>query len=394
MRSAGAQASVEHDLAALPLVDHHCHGVTRSLPDRKAFENLIYEGFDPLPGGATHFDAPVGLALRRWCAPVIDLEPLASPEDYLARREQLGASEVNGRFLKAAGLGAVLIDSGYRSEELVDWKSMGALAEAPAGEVVRLEAVAEDVAAGGVDAAGYPDAFEQALHRRSEGAVGLKTIVAYRGGFGFDPSPPAREEVVRAAGNWLEAAKGAAPRLTDPVLLRFGIWAGADVARRRGFPLQIHSGFGDPDLTMHLANPTLLTDLIKELGRLPVNVVFLHCYPYHREAGYMAAVFPHVHFDVGSALNYLGPSAGGLMAEVLELAPFTKQLYSSDAFGLPELYYLGAVLFRRTLGGVLERWIADEECSVADAGRIARSIGRDNALRVYPLVFDNSGPPH
>ena len=145
---------------------------------------------------------------------------------------------------------------------------------------------------------------------------------------------------------------------------------------------------------MHLANPTLLTGLIRDLERLPVNVIFLHCYPYHREAGYLATVFPHVHFDVGSALNYLGPSAGRLMAEALELAPFTKQLYSSDAFGLPELYYLGAVLFRRTLGSVLDRWIAEDACSVADAARIATLIARDNAVRLYPLGFDNRKPRH
>ena len=389
MRAAAGGTSIESELATLPLVDHHCHGVTRQLSDRKAFENLIYEGFEPLPGGHTHFDAPVGLAIRRWCAPVLDLDPMASPEDYLGRREKLGAVEVNWRFLKAAGLDALVIDSGYRSNELVDLAEMGKLAGAPAREVVRLEAVAEEVAAGGLEAARYPDAFEEALHTRSQGAAGLKTIVAYRGGFAFDPSPPTRGEVVRAAGSWLGAEKGAAPRLTDPVLLRFGIWAGAEVARRQGLPLQIHSGFGDPDLTMHLANPTLLTGLVRRLERLPVNVVFLHCYPYHREAGYLAAVFPHVHFDVGSALNYLGPSASRLMAEALELAPFTKHLYSSDAFGLPELYYLGAVLFRRSLGRVLDRWIAEDDCSAADASRIATLIGRDNAVRIYPLGFDN-----
>ena len=149
-----------------------------------------------------------------------------------------------------------------------------------------------------------------------------------------------------------------------------------------------------PMMKLRLANPTLLTDLVREFQRLPVNVVFLHCYPYHREAGYLASVFPHVHFDLGSALNYLGPSAGRLMAEALELAPFTKQLYSSDAFGLPELYYLGAVLFRNTLGAVLERWIADGECSAADATRIATLIGRENAERIYPLGFDNWKPRH
>ena len=34
-----------------------------------------------------------------------------------------------------------------------------------------------------------------------------------------------------------------------------------------------------------------------------------------------------------------------MLAEALELTPFHKMLYSSDAFGLPELHYLGAAAF-------------------------------------------------
>jgi len=60
MRATSARTDMGSELATLPLVDHHCHGVTRRLPDRVAFENLIYEGFEPLPEGHSHFDAPVG----------------------------------------------------------------------------------------------------------------------------------------------------------------------------------------------------------------------------------------------------------------------------------------------------------------------------------------------
>jgi hypothetical protein len=84
---------------------------------------------------------------------------------------------------------------------------------------------------------------------------------------------------------------------------------------------------------------------VRALGELAVDVVFLHCYPYHREAAYLAAVFPHVYFDVGLALHYTGPAAGQVLTEAMELAPFTKQLYSSDAFALAEFHYLGALLF-------------------------------------------------
>jgi predicted TIM-barrel fold metal-dependent hydrolase len=326
----------------------------------------------------------VGLAIRRWCGPVLELPPLPSPDQYLERRAELGAEEVHRRLLRSAGVEALLVETGYTiAADVLSPAAMGSLAAAPAHEVVRLEAVAEAVARRGVEAAAYPDAVARSLEEAATAAVGLKTVVAYRGGFALDPTPPSTREVADAAGRWL--SKGDAPRLEDPVLLRHGIWTGAELARERGLPLQIHAGYGDPDLTLHLTNPSLLTDLVRALGELPVDVVFLHCYPYHREAGYLAAVFPNVYFDVGQALNYTGPSAGRVLAEAMELAPFTKQLYSSDAFALAELHYLGAVLFRRNLAAILGDWVRRDECSAVEADRIGELLGRANARRIYPL---------
>jgi uncharacterized protein len=375
----------EVDVEGLRLIDHHCHGVVKGDLDLAGFENLITESSDPPPGGTSRFDSPLGLAVRRWCAPVLGLEPFASPQDYVARRAELGADEVARSFLKEAGMGALFLDTGYRSQELRDLKGMGELAAVPVHEIVRLEAVAEAVAASGVDASTYPSAFRDALDEASREAVGLKTIVAYRGGFSLDPDSPSDTEVVRAAGPFLEAAVSGRPRVADPVLLRFGIWSGARLARERGFPIQFHSGWGDADLDLHLSNPTLLTGLIRKFDRLGVNVVFLHCYPFHRDAAYLSAVYGNVYFDVGSALHYHGPSASRLLAEAMEVAPFSKLLFSSDAFGLAEQYHLGALLFRRALRDVLVRWIEADQCDTATAGRIAEGIARGNALRIYPL---------
>ena len=52
------------------LVDHHVHGVVDRPLDRPAFELLINEGGAPAPAGLSHFDSPVGLALRMHCAPL------------------------------------------------------------------------------------------------------------------------------------------------------------------------------------------------------------------------------------------------------------------------------------------------------------------------------------
>ena len=70
------------------------------------------------------------------------------------------------------------------------------------------------------------------------------------------------------------------------------------------------------------------------------------------------------------------------------MAPFTKVAYSSDAFGVAEMYYLGSMLHRRALRQILEGWIAAGHCDAAEADRIVSLIGRDNARRIYPLPRD------
>jgi predicted TIM-barrel fold metal-dependent hydrolase len=383
-------APIWQAISRLPLVDQHCHGVVLHDPSAAQLEALINEGGNPAAPGTTRWDSPVGLALRRHCAPMLDLEPFAAPAEYLARRHALGAEEVNRRLLRAAGTSGLILDTGFRSDEIADLAAMADLAGVPTWEIVRLEAVAEDVAQdltrGGVSAERYPAAFAGALTARLARAVGLKSILAYRGGFSIDPSPPATEDVVTAASAWLrEIASGQPVRLTDPTLLRFGIWTGAELARDRHLPLQFHVGYGDPDLTLHRTNPSLLTDLLRRLGEIGSPVVLLHCYPYHREAAYLADVFPHVYVDLGLALTFAGASAGRIVAETMEVAPFTKQVYSSDGFGAAELHYVGAQHFRAGLARVLDGWIADGACTQDEALRIATLIASENARRIYPL---------
>jgi uncharacterized protein len=90
--------------------------------------------------------------------------------------------------------------------------------------------------------------------------------------------------------------------------------------------------------------------------------------------------------DVGEALNHVGARSPAVLAEALELTPFHKMLYSSDAFGLPELHYLGATGFRRDLARVTGAFVTDGAWSAADADRAGHLIGAANARRVYRLA--------
>ena len=46
----------------------------------------------------------------------------------------------------------------------------------------------------------------------------------------------------------------------------------------------------------------------------------------------------------------------------------------------------GAAQFRESLGKILDGWIADGRCRADDAERVARMVGRENALRIYPVA--------
>jgi predicted TIM-barrel fold metal-dependent hydrolase len=356
------------------LVDHHCHGVATADLDDDGVEALLSEGGAPAPG-ATNFDTPLGLAVRRHCAPLLDLDPHVSRRDYLDRRRELGVAEVSRRFLAATGTTRYCVDTGFRPDGLTTPEQLAAIAGGTGHHVVRLETVAEALAADGVEPAELATRYAERLAGtvRATAAVGVKSIAAYRTGLDLDPAPPTQAEVAEVAAGWDGS------RLDHPVLIRMTLAAAVDL----GLPIQFHIGFGDADIRMSRVDPTLLTDWL-HTHRVPV--MLLHCWPYQRQASYLAAVHPHVHLDVGLALHFVGPTrARAVLEEAAELAPFGKLLYSSDAFGLPELYFLGALTFRRALGGLLADRVEAGEWAAADAARIAGMVGHGNAEKVYQL---------
>jgi uncharacterized protein len=375
------------DTLGLALIDHHVHGVVTVPLDRPGVEAMLTESDDPPAPGTSMFDSQLGFAVRRWCAPLLDLEPAAPAERYLERRAELGPDEVNRRLLHAAAVDAWLVDTGYRTSTIVTPDGLAELSGAPAREVVRLEALAEQVAAAGTSAAGFAGGFAAALAAATQHAVGLKSIAAYRYGLDFRPGRPTAAEVTAAAGPWLRSAEasrasgGEGAAVKEPVLLRELIWAGVDT----GLPLQFHVGFGDTDQRLHRSDPSLMHDFLRATQSSGTAIMLLHCYPYHRQAGYLANVFPHVYMDVGEALNHVGARSAAVLAEAMELTPFHKMLYSSDAFGLPELHYLGAAGFRRDLAQVTGGFVEAGLWSATDAERVGELVGSANARRVYRL---------
>lgn len=372
----------------LPLIDHHCHGVVDAELSDDGFRSLATESGWPGPAGTDSLESPFGLAVRRFCAPILGLEPLAPLDEYLARRRSLGASEANRLLLGSTATSDYLLDTGIPDERLLEPAAMAARAGARVREIVRIEQVAEHLAAGST-AAGFVAEFPERLAARAREAVGLKSIIAYRYGFDIPAERPSGRDVLQAADAWFRMAEETGTfRLTDPVLLRFGLWAGIGT----GLPIQLHTGYGDGDLELYRADPSRLTAFFRATRTLGADFMLLHCYPFIREAGVLAQIFPHVYLDVGLVSHYLGPSAGTAVREAMEIAPFSKILYSSDAYGLGEHFAVSAANWRTSFAVLMDEWVASGWASPNDAERIAAMVASENAKRVYDLNPESPMP--
>lgn len=371
-------ALAEH-LHTIRLIDHHVHGTFHKPVDRAGFEASINEGStDPIPDFMTQFDSPLGLSIRRWCAPVLGLPTHADADTYWQRRNEHTPDELAALMLPPAGVQRWIVDTGFQGDLITTPQRLTELSGRPSSEILRLEQLAQDLLESGTSPEAFPGAFRSALSDAvgSRDIVGTKTIAAYRTSFDIDWSRPTEQQVIEHA---RDLSARDSQRVDSPVLIAFGVHEAAD----HGLPIQVHVGFGDRDLDLHRTDPMLLLPLLRTMA--PVPVLLLHCYPFHRQAGYLAQAFDHVNFDVGLAINYLGARSKAVVAEALETAPFAKQLYSSDAFGPPELHLLGSVLWRRTMGLTLGEWVRAGDCSEVDAIRIVDMIGVRNAERVYSL---------
>ncbi len=282
--------------------------------------------------------------------------------------------------LTAAGIDTLLVDTGFLPDDICSPAEVAALAgpTTRSHEILRLETTAQELLAGGTEPHELRDAVK---HRLAESeAVGAKSIAAYRCGLDLLDERP-QDVVVAAALHRQRPERGEPWRITDPAVVSALAWTAIEA----GLPLQLHVGYGDSDVDLLRCDPLHLTPFLRATQSHGVPVLLLHNYPFHRHAAYLAQVFDHVFMDVGLAVHNTGALSRRVIEETLELVPFGKLLFSSDAFGLAELYLLGTLMFRRGLDQVLAQLVGRGELTDADAHTIGQRVSADNARRVYGL---------
>ncbi|MFD9208953.1 amidohydrolase [Streptomyces sioyaensis] len=338
-----------------PLIDQYSHGAVHGELGLGSFESHLAAAVGaqgPAPAGTSYFDSVTGLAIRRWCPPLLGLEPHCPPARYLARRREVGAYRAGRILLRGCGIGTFLLEAGAPSE-LTSATELATAAEAPAHEVVRLEPLAEQVA----DTSGSVDSFigytAEALYAAAQHATAFASGATH-----CDAHAPEAGEVRRAADRWLRGRRPG-QRLGEPALVRHLLWS----AVATGLPVQLHC-----------TDPQPLAAFLRATAGIGSALVLLPAAPHHRRAAQLAALHAHVYAD-----------AGPRPEETLGQAPFGKLLFSSGARGLPELYVTGARFFVRAMGRLVREWTDEGLCGAEDGRRITEMVGSGTARRVYRL---------
>lgn len=179
-------------------------------------------------------------------------------------------------------------------------------------------------------------------------------------------------------------ARGRGPvRLNSKPLNDYLVGLSLEQAERHELPVQFHTGFGDPDTDLRQANPLHLRPLI-EKTRCPL--VLLHAgWPFYRELAHLAAIYSHVWLDLSLAVPFTTAGIPTIIRDVLGMAPFSKVLYATDAFTMPEIFWLAARWGRWGLGKVLDEFIDEGFLGADEAYEVAEAILGGNAKQLYGL---------
>jgi hypothetical protein len=376
------------DLTSVPVVDNHCHGLyaAQTASDVQAWRGHFTESRAPrmreVHAGQTLFYRRLICELAAFfdCAP----EEAA----VLAARGALAQDALISALLRAAHIEALLIDQGYPPRDLLlPDAEVTRLAGCRTMPMLRLELLMQGLIAQYETLAAVEEALRAALADvRGAGYVALKSIVAYRTGLEIRVWEREEAEAAFAVARWEVSEKGAL-RLAHKPLLDTLLHIAFTEAARQEMPVQFHTGYGDTDADLRLANPLHLRAVLETPRYRGMPVVLLHaCYPYTREGGYLAAVYEQVYLDLSYGIPFLSyDEMAAFTRAALGVAPYTKLLYSSDAVGVPELHWLSAISARRVLGEALGECVARDELSAAEAQTVGAALLKENAVRLYRL---------
>lgn len=285
--------------------------------------------------------------------------------------------------------GAFIIDDGYSSGRAMSLPQFAQLTSRPVFRCLRLETAIEQALAASTSFVDLENKFVALLSQPSDvPIVAFKTILAYRGGLKFLDTTKelASQDYADAkAGKVKGTSFSKQIRIECSNLHHYLLLRAFEIAGDRSLPVQIHTGLGDSDEDLAQSNPVLLRSVFENKSLATTKFVLLHCYPFVREAAYLASLYPNVYMDLSLACFLVSAHMETIMLEALSLAPASKILAGTDGHTAPETYWYGALSFKRSLAKVLTKLLHEDMLDYSQAVKVAALILHENARSLYKL---------
>ncbi|HJT58930.1 MAG TPA: amidohydrolase family protein [Ktedonobacteraceae bacterium] len=374
------------DLTSIPVVDNHCHPVLLHQQfDALGFRSHFTEASDPVFPEMHISNTVYYLWLLRQLATFYGCQN--TEEDIMAIRNSLDGDTLLERFFRAANIDTLILDPAFPLPHICYTpERMGQLGHCRTASMLRLETLMQQLIVQYEDFDEVVERYTMALSNvRTQGYCAFKSIVAYR--TGLDIAEWSKDQAVASFQEAVSSIRDEQLRIAHKPLIDYLLHIAFSQAAEQELPVQFHTGYGDGDTDMRLGNPLHLRNVLERKDYQSMKVVLLHeSYPYSQLGAYLAAIYPHVYFD----LSYMIPFVDRLemlafTRQALGVAPVSKLMYSSDGIHVPEMHWAGAIRGRSVIGQVLQELIDADEIDEEQAYDLALQILHDTAYTVYKL---------
>lgn len=323
------------------------------------------------------------LCLRRLAA-LLGLPADAEDDAVLAAREDAASADWAAyvrRLFDDAGISGMVLDFGVPVAGGGGADDYAALIDRPVWWLARVDPLVDRLVSEGAGAGAVVDEAGRLMEDAvAEGAVGFKTIVAYRTGLHIEATATvAAAEVSLTRDRDLPVRRRAKP-LRD-LVVRTMLERSADLER----PVQFHTGFGDAEISLADANPLLLDDLLTSPAGRAATVVLIHgAHPFEEELAHLATVRPNVYAELSLSNLFAPLGTAERLLRLVDLAPRHKLLAGSDGHGPPETHWYACAVLREAFAQVGRR-LEEAGARARFVEETRRALFEENARAVYPI---------
>ena len=385
------------DLLKHPVIDSHCHAF---LPEKEkdSFEQYLTLADHPIPKedmtNTFIYRKVVGELSR-----VLDFK--GKHEEIINERNRIYQKDPVD-YIKLlfddANIEMLLVDTGYPAKEFsgysIDLKDFSKIVPCEIKEIYRIDITIFNLLNDHVPFKTAVEQFhEQNKNAVKNGAVGLKSVIAYRTGLEIQRNN--YEDTTKAYMKFL--AEDKKKELTKELLsakskyikkiLDYFVFLGIEDSIELNVPFQIHVGIGDaPFIDLRLANPVLLYDLINDESTKKSKIVLTHGgYPWLEEAGFLVNSYPNVFLDLSETIPFISIGVKEKIFNIFEMTPTNKIMYGSDGYNIPELFWISSIIARKAISTVLNELVESEDIDEEWANTIAKQFLNGNTKRIYNL---------